>query len=72
MNEIIKLLYDMNPQTRLNTVQLICNVGEYPPAKEKFKEALPKLSELVESEKEANPLVSKYAVQAIEVITWKP
>ena len=40
LNEIIKLLYDKSDQTRLNTVQLICSVGEYPPAKEKFKEAL--------------------------------
>ena len=72
LNEIIKLLYDKNPQTRLNTVQLICNVGEYPPAKEKFKECLPKLQEMLETEKEANPLVAKYALQAIEIITWKP
>jgi len=47
-------------------------VGEYPPAKEKFKECLPKLQELVESEKVEAPLVSKYAVQAIAIITWKP
>tara|TARA_B110001450_G_C17202986_1_gene312194 strand:- start:31 stop:363 length:333 start_codon:yes stop_codon:yes gene_type:complete len=47
LNEIIKLLYDESDQTRLNTVQLICSVGEYPPAKEKFKECLAKLKELV-------------------------
>ena len=47
LNEIIKLLYDDSDQTRLNTVQLICNVGEYPPAKEKFKECLFKLSQMV-------------------------
>ena len=72
LNEIIKLLYDFNPQTRLNTVQLICNVGEYPPAKEKFKECLPKLNEMVSTEGPTQPLVAKYAAQAIEIITWKP
>ena len=46
LNEVIKLLYDKNDQTRLNTVQLICNLGEYPPAKEKFKECLIKLKEM--------------------------
>jgi len=61
LNEIINLLYDKNDQTRLNTVQLICNVGEYPPAKEKFKECLPKLTEMVGKEKEDQPLVAKYA-----------
>lgn len=52
-------MYDDNDQTRLNTVQLICAVGEYPPAKEKFKECLGKLKELVTQEKDENPLVSK-------------
>jgi len=61
LNEIIKLLYDQNDQTRLNTVQVICSVGEYPPAKEKFKECLPKLKELVTKEKDDSPLASKYA-----------
>ena len=72
LNEIIKLLYDKNDQTRLNTVQLICNVGEYPPAKEKFKECLPKLEEMVKYEAQNCPLVARYAQQAIDVITWTP
>jgi hypothetical protein len=72
LNEIIKLLYDKNDQTRLNTVQLICSVGEYPPAKEKFKECLPKLKDMVNHEKDAFPLVSKYAQTAIDTITWMP
>lgn len=72
LNEIIKLLYDQNDQTRLNTVQVICSVGEYPPAKEKFKECLPKLKELVTKEKDDSPLASKYAQQAIDTITWMP
>jgi len=71
LNEIIALLYDKIEQTRLNVVQLICNVGEYPPAKEKFKECLPKLEQIVKDEKEEFPLVSKYAQCAIDVITWK-
>ena len=61
LNEIIQLLSDKSEQTRINTVQLICNVGEYPPAKEKFKECLPKLKEMVTKEKNDAPLVSKYA-----------
>mmetsp|Transcript_16620 Transcript_16620/g.28323 ORF Transcript_16620/g.28323 Transcript_16620/m.28323 type:complete len:108 (+) Transcript_16620:762-1085(+) len=72
LNEIIKLLYDYSDQTRLNTVQLICNVGEYPPAKEKFKECLDKLRDMVGDEKEDAPLVSKHAQQAIDIITWLP
>jgi len=69
LNEIIKLLYDNSDQTRLNTVQLLCNVGEYPPAKEKFKECLKKLEEMVKYEARENPLVARYAKQAMEVIT---
>ena len=61
LNEIIALLYDQVEQTRLNTVQLICSVGEYPPAKEKFKECLPKLEQIVKEEATDCPLVSKYA-----------
>lgn len=72
LNEIIKLLYDDSDQTRLNTVQLICSVGEYPPAKEKFKECLPKLKELVTQEKDEYPLVSRYAQISIDNITWTP
>jgi len=72
LNEIIKLLYDGSDQTRLNTVQLICSVGEYPPAKEKFKECLGKLKELVDTEKDENPLVSRYAQISIDNITWTP
>ena len=72
LNEIIKLLYDGSDQTRLNTVQLICSVGEYPPAKEKFKECLGKLKELVDKEKDENPLVSRYAQISIDNITWTP
>lgn len=72
LNEVIKLLYDKNDQTRLNTVQLICNLGEYPPAREKFKECLIKLKEMAVHETEDNPLVSKYAMQAIDIITYMP
>ena len=72
LNEIINLLYDKNDQTRLNTVQLICSVGEYPPAKEKFKECLKKLEEIVKHEKDDYPLVSRFAQSAIDIITWKP
>ena len=72
LNEIIALLRDHNDQTRLNTVQLICNVAEYPPAKEKFKEALQKLKDIVEYEQEEFPLVARFANQAIEIITWTP
>ena len=72
LNEIIRLLYDDDDQTRLNTVQLICAVGEYPPAKEKFKECLDKLQEMVKKEEEVNPLVSRFAQKAIDIITWLP
>ena len=61
LNEIINLLNDKNDQTRLNTVQLICSVGEYPPAKDKFKECLPRLKELVISQADNYPLVAKHA-----------
>lgn len=47
LNEIIALLRDNNDQTRLNIVQLICNMAEYPPAKDKFNECLPTLKAIV-------------------------
>lgn len=72
LNEIIALLKDSSEQTRLNIVQLICNLAEYPPAKEKFKESLKTLEELVKTEEKAHPLVSRFAQQAINIIAWKP
>jgi len=40
---------------------MISSIGEYPPAREKFKEALEKLKEMVISEKQDFPLVSRFA-----------
>lgn len=37
LNQIIELLYDLEEQTRINNVQLVAAVAEYPPAREKFK-----------------------------------
>ena len=51
---------------------MIANVGEYPPAREKFKECLDKLQEMVKAEKDEFPLVSRFAQTAIEVIVWVP
>jgi hypothetical protein len=51
---------------------MISAVGEYPPAREKLKECLDKLKQMVIKEKEANPLVSRFAETAISVITWIP
>ena len=42
-------------------MQLISNVGEYPPAREKFKECLDKLKDMVLKEKKSMPLVSRFA-----------
>jgi hypothetical protein len=72
LNEIIALLKDKEEQTRLNIVQLICNLGEYPPAKEKFKECLGTLNVLAKDEVEKSPLVSKFASKAIEIVNWLP
>ena len=69
---VIELLGDKSEQTRLNIVQMIAAVGEYPPAREKFKECLEKLKDLVVKEKFHNPLVARFAQTAIDVITWKP
>lgn len=38
LDRIIDLLDDPSEQLRLNIVQLIANVAEYPPCREKFKE----------------------------------
>ena len=65
LDRIIELLHDPSVQTRLNIVQMISAVGEYPPAREKFKECLPKLNGMVLKEKKDNPLVSKFAETAI-------
>lgn len=72
LDRIIELLYDESEQTRLNIVQMIAAVGEYPPAREKFKECLEKLKDMVNKEKYHCPLVSRFAQTAIDVITWKP
>lgn len=72
LDRIIELLYDECDQTRLNVVLMIAAVGEYPPSREKFKECLDKMKEMVETEKEEYPLISRFAQAAIEVITWIP
>jgi len=51
---------------------MISNIGEYPPAREKFKECLERLREMVIKEKGQFPLVSRFAQVAIDVITWIP
>ncbi len=51
---------------------MIAAVGEYPPAREKLKECLDKLKDMVAKEKYHAPLVSRFAQTAIDVITWKP
>jgi hypothetical protein len=51
---------------------MISSVGEYPPAREKFKECLDRLKELVLKDKFHFPLVSRFAQTAIDVITWIP
>ena len=72
LDRVIELLYDEDEQTRLNVVQMISAIGEYPPAREMFKEALDKLKEMVTKEKYHAPLVSRFAQTAIDVITWIP
>lgn len=72
LNHIIELLYDIDEQTRLNTVQLIAAEAEYPPAREKFKQALDKLNDMIVKMKKAQPLVAHHAQVAIGVIEWKP
>jgi hypothetical protein len=72
LDRVIELLYDPDEQTRLNVVQMISAIGEYPPAREKFKECLNKLKEMVAKERYHAPLVSRFAQAAIDVITWIP
>ena len=69
-DRIIQLLEDDEEQTRLNVVQMIANVAEYPPAREKFQECLPKLRELAELKE--YPLVARFAQTAVSVIVWTP
>ena len=72
LNEIIELLYDLDDQTKLNTVQLIAACAEYPPAREKFKQALEKLKEMHQKMMISQPLVAQHAGIAVEVIEWEP
>ena len=65
LNQIIELLYDLDEQTRLNIVQLISALAEYPPAREKFKQCLGKLKEMHEKFASTQPLVSKHAGIAV-------
>ena len=53
-------------------VQLIAAVSEYPPAREKFKQCLGKLKDLHKKFEKTQPLVSKHAKVAVDVITWQP
>ena len=71
LNTIIMLLYDIEEQTRLNTIQLISMVAEYPPAREKFKQALEKLQQMTKLAN-VSPLIAQHAEVAIQVITWVP
>ena len=70
LDRIIELLDDPNEQLRLNVVQLIANMSEYPLCREKFKECLKKLQDLEDDDK--YPLVSRFAEVAIKTITWIP
>ena len=72
LDAIMALLYDLDVQTRLNTVQLIAAVAEYPPAREKFQSALTKLGDMRDKHEKANPLVAEYAAKAVECIIWTP
>ena len=71
LNTIIMLLYDAEDQTKLNTIQLISMVAEYPPAREKFKQALEKLRQMAQLDK-TDALIAQHSRVAIEVITWIP
>lgn len=71
-NQIIELLFDLDEQTRLNTVQLIAACAEYPPARKKFEQCLSKLKEMSQKLKKQQPLVAEHARIAVEVIEWKP
>lgn len=70
LDTIISLLDDENDQTRLNVVQLISNLAEYPECREKFKECLDQLEGLHKDKEFA--LVSRFAKTAIDVIQWLP
>lgn len=72
LDAIMALLYDLDAQTRLNTVQLIAAVAEYPPAREKFQSALVKLGDMRDKHEKAHPLVAEYAAKAVECINWTP
>ena len=61
LDRVIELLDDKQDQTRINVVQLISAIAEYPPAREKFKECLEKLKEMNVKEKYHNPLISRFA-----------
>jgi hypothetical protein len=70
LDRIMELLNDESDETKLNTIQLISNVGEHPEAREYFKRCLDKLEFLTKSVE--SPLVSRFAQTAIDVITWVP
>ena len=72
LNIIIELLFDLDEQTRLNTVQLIAACAEYPPARCKFEQCLSKLKKMQEELYKSQPLVAEHAQIAIDVIEWKP
>ena len=69
--KIMELLKDSDQESRLNAVQLISNVAEYPPAKVEFQNCLEQLREMVGNDDEEE-IVKRFADKAIDIITWKP
>ena len=69
--KIMELLKDSDQENRLNAVQLISNVAEYPPAKVEFQNCLEQLREMVGNDDEEE-IVKRFADKAIDIITWKP
>ena len=67
----MELLKDSDHENRLNAVQLISNVAEYPPAKVEFQNCLEQLREMVGNDDEEE-IVKRFADKAIDIITWKP
>jgi len=53
-------------------VQLIAACAEYPPAREKFKQAVERLKEMASKLRLQQPLVAEHAQIAVDVIEWKP
>ena len=65
----VKLLQDESDETKINALQTVSNIVEWPKIRQNFKEYLPIITKL---ETSSNELVARFALIAKSSINWVP